>query len=54
MVFNSTFNNYIVVVSFIGVGNQSTRKKPQTCRKKVSDKLDHIILYRAYTFVDSE
>jgi hypothetical protein len=30
MVFNATFNNIsvIVVVSFIGGGNQSTRRKP--------------------------
>jgi len=32
MVFNATFNN-IVAVRFIGGGNQSTQKKPQTCLK---------------------
>jgi len=25
--------SYIVAVSFIGVGNRSTRRKPTTCRK---------------------
>jgi len=28
MVFNATHFSYIVVVSFIGRGNQSTRRKP--------------------------
>ena len=35
MVYNTTFNNISVIlaVSFIGGGNQSTRRKPPTCRK---------------------
>ena len=35
MVFGAPFNNisYIVVVSFIGGGHRSTRRKPPTCRK---------------------
>jgi hypothetical protein len=35
MVFYATFNNisYIVVVSFIGGGNQSTQRKPLFCCK---------------------
>jgi hypothetical protein len=36
MVFNATFNNifsYIVVINFIARGNRSTRWKPTTCRK---------------------
>ena len=37
--------SYIMSVSFIGGGNQSTRRKPLTCRK-VTDKLYHIMLYR--------
>jgi hypothetical protein len=42
MVFNATSNNisvitYIVVVSFIGEGNWSTRKKPPTCRKSLTN-----------------
>ena len=40
MVFNATFNNtffsFIVAVSFIGRGNQSTPRKP-TCRKSLTN-----------------
>jgi len=32
MVFNATFNNISVAVSFIGGGNRSTQRKPPTCR----------------------
>ena len=45
-----TFNNcfsYIMMVSFIGGGNWSTRRKPPTCRKSLT-KLYTIILYRAH------
>ena len=46
MVFKTTFNNislfYIVVVSFIGGGNQITRRKLPTCRKSL------IMLYRVH------
>jgi len=37
MVFNATFNNYIVVVSFIDVGNQRTQRKPLTCHKSLTN-----------------
>ena len=39
-VFNATFNNifsYIVAVSLIGEGNQSTQRKPPTCRKSLTN-----------------
>ena len=39
--------SYIVVVSFIGGGNQRTRRKPPTCRKSLTT-LDHIMLYRVH------
>ena len=29
--------NYIVAVSFIGGGHQSTRRKPSTCRKSLTN-----------------
>ena len=29
--------SYIVAVNFIGGGNQSTRKKPPTCRKSLTN-----------------
>jgi hypothetical protein len=29
--------SYILEVSFIGGGKQSTRRKPQTCRKSLPD-----------------
>jgi len=38
MVFNATFNNISFIswgVSFIGGRNQSTRRKPPTCRKSI-------------------
>ena len=36
--------NYIIAISFIGEGNQSTHRKPPTCCKSC-DKLYHIKLY---------
>ena len=36
-VFNATFNNSLVAVSFIGAGNRSTRKKPPACRKSLTN-----------------
>jgi hypothetical protein len=39
--------SYIVAVSFIGGGNRSTRRKPQTCRKSLT-KLYRIMLYRVH------
>jgi len=40
MVFNATFNNISGIswaVSFIGGGNLSTRRKPLTCRKSLTN-----------------
>jgi len=41
MVFKATLNNisvkYIMAVSFIGGGNRSTGRKPQTCRKSLTN-----------------
>jgi len=37
MVFNIQYFSYIVTVSFIGGGNQSTCRKPQTCRKSLTN-----------------
>jgi len=40
LVFNATFNiffSYFVAVSFIGGGNQSTRRKPPTCCKSLTN-----------------
>jgi hypothetical protein len=37
MVFNATFNNISVAVSFIGGGNQKNRRKPPTCRKSLTN-----------------
>ena len=39
------FFSYIVAVSFIGGGNRSTRRKPLTCRKSLTN-FYHIMLYR--------
>jgi len=35
MVFNTTFNNISAAVSFIGGGNQISRRKPSTCCKSL-------------------
>ena len=50
MVFHATFNNnsYIVAVSFIGEGKQSTREKKTPICHKSLDKLYHIMLYRIH------
>jgi hypothetical protein len=37
MPFSTIFQLSIVVVSFIGGGNQSTRRKPLTCRKSLTN-----------------
>ena len=50
MVFNATslsYFSYIVAVRFIGGGKQSTRRKPPTCRKWLTN-IDHIMLYRVH------
>ena len=39
--------SYIVAVSFIGGGNRSTRRKPQTCRKSLRQTY-HIMLYQLH------
>jgi len=39
--------SYIVAVSFIGGGNLSTRRKPPTCRKSLTN-FYHIMLYQVY------
>jgi len=39
MVFHATFS-YIMAVSFIGGGNQSAQRKPQTCRKSLTNNSD--------------
>jgi hypothetical protein len=36
--------SYIVAVSFIGGGNRSTRRKPQTCRKSLRQTLSHNVV----------
>jgi len=36
MVFIYKYFSYIVAVIFIGGGNQSTQRKPQTCRKSLT------------------
>ena len=39
--------SYIMVVSFIGQGIQSTRRKPLTCRKSLTN-FHHIMLYQVH------
>ena len=48
LVFNATkqYFNYIMVVSFIGGGNLSTRRKPPTCHKSLTNVIIVIIMYR--------
>jgi hypothetical protein len=38
--------SYIVVVSFISGGNQSTRRKPPTCCKSLKKTLSHNVVSR--------
>ena len=47
-VFNATFNNFSVISwlsVFIGGGNWSTQRKPQTCRRSLTN-LKHLVMYR--------
>jgi len=37
MVLNATFNNISALVSFIGGGNSSSRRKSPTCRKSLTN-----------------
>ena len=48
IVFNTTFNSIsaILKISFIGGGNQSTRRKPLTCRKSLANFIT--VLYRVH------
>ena len=39
---------YIVAVSFIGGGNRSTRRKPQTCRESWTNLLSHNVIPSIY------
>ena len=51
MVFNATFKQlfrYIVEVSFISGENRSTRRKTTDLPQVITNKLDHIILYRVH------
>ena len=45
--FSITFS-YIVVAMFIGGGNRSTWRKPQTCRKSLTNFITCIMLYRVH------
>ena len=48
MVFNATqcsqqYFGYIVAVRSIGEGNMSTRRKPQTCRKSLTNLSNNVV-----------
>ena len=48
LVFNATFNNILVAVSFIGGGKQSTWRKSLTSATSRADKFYHLLLYRVH------
>ena len=48
MSLSTIFQIHIVVVDFIGGGNQSTWRKPSTCRKSDTGKRYHIMFYRVH------
>ena len=37
MMFSATFNNILVEVSFIGLGNRNAHRKPPSCRKSLTN-----------------
>ena len=45
MVFNDTFNNISVVVSFTVGGNQSTLGKPPTCHKSLTNVSHNVVVH---------
>jgi hypothetical protein len=43
MMLKTTFNNILWQVSFIGRGNRTTRRKPPTCRKSLTNFITKLI-----------
>jgi len=40
--------SYIVTVSFIGGGNRTTRRKPPTCRKPLTNFIIYIVVLKKF------